>query len=135
MTPPFNTLAEPFSGLHPPPPRDDGDAATATLIVHLVAFATGVGAHELASATRSGAAAARARQVAMYLAHTALSWPLGRVAQAFGRDRSTASYACARVEDWRDDAAFDARLGELEACLQAAPVRRSLAPDVHGAAA
>ena len=109
------------------PPPDETDADVAALIAHLAAFAVGVRPHELGRTTRSHASAARARQVAMYLAHTALSWQLGRVAAAFGRDRSTVSHACARVEDWRDDAGFDARLAELEACLQAVPQPRTLA--------
>ncbi len=114
--------------LPPPLPRpDERDAELAALVAHLSAFAVGVQAQELGRMTRCSAAAARARQVAMYLAHTALSWPLSRVAAAFGRDRTTVSHACGRVEDWRDDAGFDARLGELEACLQAMPQPRALA--------
>lgn len=112
----------------PPPPQPDaGDVEVAALVAHLAAYAVGVAPHELGQLTRRSAAAARARQVAMYLAHTALSWSLARVATAFGRDRTTVSHACGRVEDWRDDAGFDARLGDLEACLQAVPRPRALA--------
>jgi len=113
----------------PPPPRSQGptDPEVAALIAHLCAYAVGVPAPEVARTTRASAPVARARHVAMYLAHTGLSWPLCRVAAAFGRDRTTASYACARVEDLRDDAEFDARLGEVEAWLQAAPQARALA--------
>ncbi len=114
--------------LAPPAPRQDaGDAEAAALIAHLAAFAVGVSPHELGRVTRRSAAASRARQVAMYLAHTALSWPLARVAAAFRRDRTTVSHACSRVEDWRDDAGFDACLCELEACLHAIPSPRALA--------
>lgn len=47
------------------------------------------------------------RQVAMYVCHVAYSMPMGEVAQAFGRDRSTVGHACRMVEDRRDDAAYD----------------------------
>ena len=101
--------------------RREDDLQTAAFIAQAVAFCTGVGAGAIADAGRNGAAAARARQIAMYLAHTALSWPLWRVGLAFGRDRTTAGHACAVVERLRDDRVFDARLEDLEACLKAAP--------------
>jgi hypothetical protein len=34
----------------------------------------------------------------------------GRVAEAFGRDRSTIAYACHMIEDRRDDCVFDDRI-------------------------
>ncbi len=101
------------------------DRALAAFITYLVALATGVGARDIAGATRRQAEAAKARQVAMYLAHTACSWPLARVGSAFGRDRTTAAHACQRVEDMRSDAMFDALVDDCEACVRAAPcVRR-----------
>jgi len=36
------------------------------------------------------------------------------VGRFFGRDRTTVSYACALIEDMRDDAEFDAEVGRLE---------------------
>jgi hypothetical protein len=51
--------------------------------------------------------AGHVRQVAMYVCHVAYSMPMGEVAQAFGRDRSTVGHACRMVEDRRDDAAYD----------------------------
>jgi len=76
---------------------------------------------EIASPTRGRARAALARQVAIYLTHVAFELSLARVAAAFGRDRSTAAHACHKVEDGRDDPAFDACLEDLEACLRSAP--------------
>lgn len=103
-------------------PHDRGaDAARAALITQVVAFASGLSPREVASGRRSALAAARARQIAMYLAHTACGWSLARVGAAFGRDRSTAGHACQRVEEWRDDPEMDARLEAMEACLRAAP--------------
>lgn len=59
-------------------------------------------------------AVARARQLAMYLSHVMLGKTLVQVGQAFGRDRTTVSYACALMEDLRDDPAFDAEVTDLE---------------------
>jgi chromosomal replication initiation ATPase DnaA len=39
-------------------------------------------------------------------------------ARAFGRDRSTVSYACHRIEDEREDPAFDERLDALERLIR-----------------
>ena len=102
-----------------PDPRQDRRAAA--LVTSVVAFATGVPAREIASPTRARAPAALARQIAMYLAHVVHGWPMSRVAVAFGRDRTTASHACHRIEDMRDDPTFDARLSAMEACLRQAP--------------
>ena len=71
--------------------------------------------------TRGTSRAAFARQLAIYLTHIAFELSLSRTAAAFGRDRSTAAYACHKVEDRRDDQKFDDFLDELEACLRSAP--------------
>ena len=103
------------------------DRALAAFITQLVALATGVGAREIAADSRCSAEVSRARQVAMYLAHTVCAWPLARVGSAFGRDRSTAAHACQRVEDLREDKGFDTLVGQCEACVLRAPRRRSRA--------
>ncbi len=54
------------------------------------------------------------RQVAMYVCHVAYSMPMGEVAQAFGRDRSTVGHACRMVEDRRDDPAYDGFVTTIE---------------------
>ncbi|MBR9826764.1 MAG: chromosomal replication initiator DnaA [Alphaproteobacteria bacterium] len=101
------------------------DRARAHLAQSAVAFAFDVSPQELNAPTRRSPQAAFARQVAMYLAHITFELPLSRVAQAFGRDRSTAAYACHKVEDERDDQDFDARLDALEECLRLAPEPRT----------
>lgn len=106
---------------HPPSPRGEADRDRAILITHLVAFCTGVSAREIAASGRAAIPASEARHLAMYLAHTGLGWPLARVGAAFGRDRTTVGHACRRVEDRRDDPAFDHRVEEMEACLRHAP--------------
>ena len=101
--------------------EDRRDRLRAAFVTSLVAMATGVCPVQIRSRTRNKANAARARQIAMYLSHVTFEWPLARVGAAFGRDRTTASYACHRVEDLRDDADFDANLNAMEACLRYAP--------------
>lgn len=64
-----------------------------------------------------------ARHVAMYLCYTAFELSLTRVAAAFGRDRSTVSYACHRIEDRRDEPQFDYWIESLEAMLRHTPAR------------
>lgn len=63
---------------------------------------------------------ARARQLAMYLSHVVLGRSLTEIGGAFGRDRTTVSYACAVIEDMRDDPAFDEEVSALERRLEAA---------------
>jgi len=106
-------------------PGRDRDVSIAAFIIQLVSLSTGVRADTIASGTRHRAKAARARQIAMYLTHTAMAWPLARVAAAFRRDRSTASYACRRVEDLRENALFEKGLLSLEGCILAAPLEAS----------
>ena len=102
------------------------DRARARLAQQAAAYAFNVQVEDIDAPTRRSAQAALARQVAIYLTHVAFELSLARTAAAFGRDRSTAAYACHRIEDRRDDAVFDARLEELEACLRCAPTPLSL---------
>jgi chromosomal replication initiation ATPase DnaA len=91
------------------------DRTRARFIGALVAMATGVEPHAIHAPQRA------TRQIAMYLAHTVFSWSMSRVGAAFDRDRTTASHACHRVEDLRDDSQFDSLLLKLELCARAAP--------------
>ncbi len=59
-------------------------------------------------------ATSHVRQVAMYVCHVAYSMPMGEVAEAFGRDRSTVGHACRMVEDRRDDRAYDTFVAIVE---------------------
>lgn len=105
-------MTDPFKGR---------DHARARLALQTVAYALQVPAEEIDAPTRGSSRASLARQVAIYLTHVAFEMSLARTAAAFGRDRSTAAYACHRIEDRRDDPHFDAFLDDLEACLRAAP--------------
>lgn len=89
------------------------------LLTRLVAAVTDVPASAIAGGPRGDGRVSAARQLAMYLAYTVLQWPLAEVGAAFGRDRTTAGHACARVEDRRDDPAFDALLDRLEGAVRA----------------
>jgi chromosomal replication initiation ATPase DnaA len=53
----------------------------------------------------------------MYLAHVALGVSLNQIALGFGRDRTTARYACRVVEDQREEPGFDAQVRGIEAAL------------------
>ncbi|WP_202396075.1 helix-turn-helix domain-containing protein [Stappia sediminis] len=77
--------------------------------------------------SRGKADVAFARQVAMYLAHVVAGLTLTDVGKRFGRDRTTAAYACRLIEDRRDDPAFDRRLSALEAAIQSGFSRLSVA--------
>ena len=97
------------------------DHAKALFVIDVVSHATGILPTEILSASRNNAKAARARQIAMYLAYITYQWPLARIGTAFRRDRTTAGHACRLVEDLRDDRAFDRELDRMEACLKNAP--------------
>lgn len=90
--------------------RDIIDAAVAA------AFTVPLG--ELRASTRRRASVALARQSAMYLAHVAFGLSFTEVGRAFGRDRTTAAYACRRIEDRRADMGLDTALAELEHALR-----------------
>jgi len=86
----------------------------------LVARLYGVPMDDLFAATRRGARAAFARQVAMYLMRVVYRLSLKEIGLAFGRDRSTASHACQLVEELREDPAIDRQLAQLENLLRGA---------------
>lgn len=93
------------------------DAAAARVLT-LVATARGVPTECLLGRSRPKEIAA-ARQIAMYLVHVMLSRTLAEVGSLFRRDRTTVGYACALVEDRRDDRTFDDKLCEIEAKITA----------------
>lgn len=89
------------------------------VVISLVAQQKNLPVHLLTHRSRSRLPAARARQLAMYLAHVVLGRSLTEIGEAFGRDRTTVSYACALIEDMRDDPRFDAEVEGLERQLEA----------------
>lgn len=67
-----------------------------------------------------------ARHIAIYLAHVACGMRVTDVARAFERDPATIRYACARIEDARDDLYFDQKLTALEQEARAAALSLNL---------
>jgi len=92
------------------------DEDVCALAARLVASHCDVAIGEIVGRPRKSRRATRARHLAMYLAHVACGLSLAAVGAGFKRDRTTASYACHKVEDARDDPAFDAALADLEIC-------------------
>lgn len=108
--------------MSPPPDRcriSRGRARPATidLAIALAAWDSGVERDDIEAGSRGEAQVAGARQLAIYLAHVALGHDLSRLSLAFGRDRATIRHALRRVEDDRDDTAFDRRVSRLETIL------------------
>lgn len=96
-----------------PAARRDG-GTYCRLTARLAAGHYGVSFGEAIGRKRGSRRGTRARHVAMYLAHVVYGLNLVEVGAGFHRDRTTAAYACARIEDLRDDPAFDAALASLE---------------------
>lgn len=96
------------------------DGAKARLACEVAGFALEI-KEDLLIPTRGAPNSALARQIAMYLTHVGFGMSLHRVANAFGRDRSTIAHACHLIEDKRDDMAFDAFIDALEKSLSTVP--------------
>jgi hypothetical protein len=113
--------------------RSGPGAKTAQRLCDVVALATAtafaVPFGELISSSRRSPYVAFARQSAMYLAHVTFGLNYSEVARAFGRDRTTAAYACQLIEERRDDPAIDAVLGSLEDACRT--LRRKLSAPVQ----
>lgn len=87
------------------------------LVDELVARTFRVPCSALHAATRSRKSIAYARQIAMYLDHVCLSYPLRDVADHFRRDRTTVAYACRVIEDRREEEEVELLLNSLESAL------------------
>jgi chromosomal replication initiation ATPase DnaA len=101
-----------------------GDFAART-VEAMVAAAFALGPGAIRDPRRGRAAAAFARQVAMYLAHTRLGLSFTEAGAYFGRDRTTAAHACRTVEDKREDPRVDAIVDFLERAIEVCPDLRS----------
>ncbi len=112
-------MAQPSIGI-PDPARRVGPAHLEHLrplcgAVEIAVAATfAVPLAQVRATTRGAAPVAFARQSAMYLAHVAFSLSYTEIGRGFGRDRTTAAYACRLIEERRDDPVIDALLGALE---------------------
>jgi len=92
--------------------------ARAYLAQMAVCEAFGVHPVALGAEGRSKHPVAFARQTAMYLCRLVFAMRLVEIAACFGRDRTTVAHAVRRIEEAREDAAFDAKLRLLEALLR-----------------
>lgn len=88
-------------------------------VIALVARQKNVPLQMLTTRRRHRTPVARARQLAMYLSHVVLGRTLTEIGEIFGRDRTTVSYACALIEDLRDDPQFDDEVSGLEQQIRA----------------
>lgn len=93
--------------------------AAVAACVHLTSLVFAVTYDDVMLASRGGPTVARARQVAVYLAHVVFSIPQSDLAEAFGRERTTVVWTCHRVEDDRDDGEFEIVLNQMERMLGA----------------
>ncbi len=84
----------------------------------IVAEAFEVSTRSLTAAGRSRANISMARQTAMYLKHIVCCLPLATIARIYKRDRTTVGYAIRKIEDMRDEAAFDTLVHKIEQKLQ-----------------
>ncbi len=71
----------------------------------------------LYSCGRGPARLSVARQTAMYLSHISLGLAVSGVGECFGRHFTTVYYACAAVEERREDTHVDRELARLEALV------------------
>lgn len=122
-----NIQATGISSLNKP-----GDKLLATFVNQMVASAFELPAERLLRYDRGNAKAVRARQIAIYLMHTGLSFPLSKISYIYRKDRTTIGYACRVVEDLRDTPAFDDRIIELEQTISTVLKLASYIPENGG---
>jgi chromosomal replication initiation ATPase DnaA len=99
--------------------REHAASRSCDQVIALVARVKNVSSQSITSRRRNLLPIARARQLAMYLSHVVLGRTLADIGVVFGRDRTTVSYACALIEDMRDDPQFDDEVSGLERQIEA----------------
>lgn len=83
-------------------------------VIDLISAIFGVDGRDLRTPDRVGLQVGRVRQVAMYIAHVTMQLTLTEVGMVFSHDRTTATHACHRIEDLRDEPEFDALIDCVE---------------------
>ncbi|MCO4318373.1 chromosomal replication initiator DnaA [Phyllobacterium sp. 21LDTY02-6] len=99
---------------------DDRMFEACDYLMDILAAFFNVSGRELRSNRRCDLPVARVRQIAMYVMHVTLSTPMPRVGLAFGRDKTTVSYACHLIEDLRSHDDFDRVISRVEAIIRVA---------------
>lgn len=102
------------------------EVALAQLVCAIVSIEFAVPIAELINPLKGPARMSYARQVAMYLMHVVFQIRITNVGRAFGRDPSTASYACHLIENEREDSLFDQKLQKLEEFLNSALIQKNI---------
>ncbi|MEP9378799.1 chromosomal replication initiator DnaA [Aquabacter sp. CN5-332] len=69
----------------------------------------------IAAPGRAASRIARARHLAFYLAHVTFGLSQHEVARRFARHRASIAYGCGRIEEAREEGAFDRAVDLLEA--------------------
>ncbi|NOU07512.1 MAG: chromosomal replication initiator DnaA [Hyphomicrobiaceae bacterium] len=67
---------------------------------------------------RGAAHVVLARQLSMYLVHVCCGLNYAEVGRVFNRDRTTAAYATAQIEERRESGSFDHAVDSLERALR-----------------
>ena len=91
-----------------------GGFGPAHAIERIVACRCGIEVGDLYRPGRSNGPVSLARHTAMYLQRVMLGLAYDGIARRFARHPTTAIYACRRIEDMRDDAAFEDWIASLE---------------------
>jgi chromosomal replication initiation ATPase DnaA len=105
--------------------REEASSMT-SFVEGLVESAFGVTHPALRAPRRGTAEIAFARQVAIYLSRVRLGLSYSAAGRFFGRDRTTAAYACRVIEERREDSVLDSLLDCLERAID---VRREADTD------
>lgn len=94
------------------------DEAIRVRLLTLVSSIYGIAMDEIVRVTRGSDKAVAARQLAIYLSHTALAMPLTDLASVYGRSKSTALHSVRKIEAMREDPKVDRTLSWLETALR-----------------
>ena len=97
--------------------RDDSPKGEIGLAQAAAAYAFGLGLPDLQARNRT---TDRARQLAMYLARMSLKLGARETARGFGRNHRAVVHACRRIEEAREDPAFDRTVEWLEMLVRRA---------------
>jgi len=100
--------------------EENREEADLGLAASIGAMAYGVPLRAVLTDPRGDAKAANARQMAMYLGHVRLHLSARRVGRAFGRTHAAVLKACRRIEESRENPAFDQTVEWLETLLMRA---------------
>jgi chromosomal replication initiation ATPase DnaA len=96
-------------------------AQRAGMAAFVVAQVYGAPVEEMRKPTRGRPHVARARQIAIHLAHSVFAMSHRQLAREFGRDRSTIHHACQLIEGMREASLeFDSNLRWMESLLRRA---------------